>query len=162
MLAFAIGALLLGETSLEAQDSCKPVLDAMNKVYTTPTHLYNTMDGVSKNELIYAGGVIYDNLHGKWARSSVTLERVKELEAKNFQNSKCSCRYLRDESVKGEMAAVYNTRAERTDLQVKSAVQFWISKTTGLALRQEEDIEGDGVKKHHSTRYEYTNVRPPL
>lgn len=163
LLALTLGLALVGPKSTAAQDSCKPVLDAMNKVYTTPTHLYNAMDSARKNELIYVGGVVYDNLHGKWARSIVSMERVKELEEKNRQNSKYTCRYLRDESVDGEVAAVYNTRAERTDLPLKSDGQFWISKTKGLLLRHEEDIDaGDGVKNHHSTRYEYANVRPPL
>ena len=159
--ALIVGIAVLGSRST-AQDSCKPVLDAMNKVYSTPTHLYNTMDGIRKNELIYAGGVVYDNLHGKWARSIVTVERVKELEEKNRQNSTYSCRYLREESVNGEMVAVYNTRAERTDLKIRSDGQFWISKTKGLLLRHEEEIDaGDGIKSHHSTRYEYSNVKPP-
>lgn len=135
----------------------------MNKIYTVPTHLYNAMDGDRKNELIYAGGVAYDNLHGKWSRSTVTLERVKELEEKNRMNSKFTCRYLRDESIDGETAAVYSTHAERTDMALKSDGKFWISKSKGLPLRLEEDFDqGSGVKNHLSTRYEYANVRPPL
>jgi hypothetical protein len=136
----------------------------MNKVFTTPTHLYNTMDGNRKNEVIYAGGAVYDKLHGKWDRSSVTLQQVMTMEEKNRQNSTTMCRYLRDEAVEGEMAAVYSTHAERRDPHIKSDGQFWISKTKGLPLRHEEDIDaGDGVKNHLSTRYEYANVQaPPL
>src|SRR5260370_2037898 len=111
------GIALMGATPLAAQ-GCQPIIDAMNKIYTTPTHLYTTMDGGHKNEVIYAGGVAYDNLRGKWARSQVTLERVKELEENNRRNSKYTCRYLRDESVDGEAAAVYGTHAERTDLGI--------------------------------------------
>jgi hypothetical protein len=161
MAALTVGIAWLSAIPLVAEDSCQPVLDAMNRIYTTRTHLYTTMDGNYKNELIYADGVVYDNLHGKWSRSSVTLQRVKELEENNRQNSKYTCRYLRDESVNGEMAAVYSTQASRSDLNIKSDGRLWISKTKGLVLRHEEDIEGDGVKNHHSTRYEYANVQPP-
>ena len=160
--AVTVGIALMGAIPLAAQ-GCLPVIDAMNKIYTTPTHLYTTMDGGHKNEVIYAGEVVYDNLLGKWARSQVTLERVKELEENNRRNSKYTCRYLRDESVDGEAAAVYSTHAERPDLDIRSDGQFWISKTKGLPLRHEEDIDaGAGTKNHHSTRYEYANVRPPV
>ena len=159
-------ALLLpsiGATPLAAQANCQAVDNAMNKVYTTPTHLYNTMDGKSKNEIIYVGGVIYDNVRGKWARSQLTLPQLMKMEDENRRNSKYTCRYLRDESVNGEMAAVYSTHAERSDMGIKSDGQVWISKTKGLLLRQEEDIDaGVGAKNHHSTRYDYANVQPPL
>jgi hypothetical protein len=166
MVALLFGIALIGATSLPAQ-SCQPVDDALNKIYTTPTHLYTTMDGGYKNELIYAGGAIYQNLHGKWAASSVTLQQVIKLEDENRRNSKYSCRYLRDESVNGETAAVYSTRAERTlpetNSSIKSDGQIWISRTKGLPLRHEEDIDdGGGAKTHHSTRYEYAGVRSPL
>src|SRR5260370_6238875 len=114
VLTFAIA--LMAWTPLVGQNSCQPVLDAMNKIYTTPSHLYNTMDGDRTNELIYAAGAVYDNLHGKWARSRVPLQRVMELEENNRRNSKYTCRYLRDESVNGEMAAVYSTHAAMVDL----------------------------------------------
>lgn len=161
-IAFTLGLSLIRATPVAAQ-GCQAVDDAMNKIYTTPTHLYNTMDGKSKNEIIYAGGVIYDNLRGKWAKSGLTLQQLMKKEDENRRNSKTTCRYLRDESVNGEMSAVYSTHAERSDMGIKSDGQVWISKTKGLLLRQEEDIDaGVGTKNHHSTRYEYTNVQAPL
>jgi hypothetical protein len=166
LVVLTLGIPLLGSMPLQAQDSCQPVNDAMHKIYTTPTHLSTTMMGVGepvKNELIYAGGVIYENVHGKWSHGGVTLQQVMKMEEENRRNSKTACRYLRDEPVNGEAAAVYSTHAERSAPAVKSDGQIWISKTKGLPLRHEEDIDaGSGTKMHHSTRYEYTNVRPPL
>jgi hypothetical protein len=166
MAALTFGIALMGARSLPAQTNCQAVNDAMNKIYTTPTHLYNIMDGNRKSEFIYVGGIIYDNFRGKWARSRTTLQQVMKMEEENGRNSKTTCRYLRDESVNGETAAVYSTHAERSDEdlgQIKSDGQFWISKSKGLPLRHEEDIDaGGGAKNHHSTRYEYTNVKPPL
>ena len=47
--------------------------------------------------------------------------------------------------------------------EVKSDGQMWISKSKGLPLRDEMDVDaGDGIKHHHSTRYGYTNVQPPM
>ena len=166
MVLLTLGIVLMGATSLPAQTNCQAVNDAMNKIYTTPTHLYNITDSNRKSELIYVGGIIYDNFRGKWARSRTTLAQVMKMEEENGRNSKTTCRYLRDESVNGETAAVYSTHAERSDEdlgQIESDGQFWISKSKGLPLRHEEDIDaGGGSKKHHSTRYEYTNVKPPL
>lgn len=161
----ALGIALLGSTPLPAQ-GCQPVDDAMKKIYTTPTHVSTTMMLAGqpvKTELIYAGGVIYENVHGKWARSQVTLQLVMKMEDENRRNSKTSCRYLRDESVNGEAAALYSTHAERVDMGIKSDGQIWISKSKSLVLRHEEDIDdGFGKKAHHSTQYDYSNVRPPL
>ena len=162
-IALALLFPLMGATPLAAQADCQAVDNAMNKIYTTSTHLYNTMGTNMKSEIIYVGGVIYDNVRGKWARSQLTLAQLMKMEEENRRNSKYTCRYLRDEAVNGEAAALYSTHAERQDMGVKSDGQIWISKSKGLPLRHEEDIDaGDGRKNHHSTRYEYANVQAPL
>ena len=86
---------------------------------------------------------------------------MRAQEEENWKNAKnVSCKYLRDESVKGESAAVYSTHNENED--TKEDGQVWVSKSKGLPLRQEEDVDiGYGDKRHHSTRYEYTNVQAP-
>jgi hypothetical protein len=87
------------------------------------------------------------------------------MEEQNIKSSKYTCRYLRDEPVNGEPAAVYSPHSEREDLEIKSDGQLWISKSRGLPLRQELEIMESGDKpdvNHHSIRYESTNVRPPL
>ena len=66
----------------------------------------------------------------------------------------------RDESVNGEAAALYMAHSENDT--VKSDAQTWISKSKGLPLRTEEDIDtGDGDKRHMSIRYEYGNIQAP-
>ena len=41
---------------------------------------------------------------------------------------------------------------------------MWISKATGLPLREEMDTDTGGVigKSHRSMRYEYSDVKPPM
>ena len=81
-------------------------------------------------------------------------------EQENIQNAKTSCRHVRDEVVNGEAAALYMAHAENEG--VKSDAQTWVSKSRGLPLKTEEDIDtGDGDKRHMSIRYDYSNVRPP-
>jgi hypothetical protein len=173
---FVFGLSLMGATPLAAQGNCQAVDDAMNKVFTTPTHIYTAMSPVPKDgskprpedtshsETIYVGGSAYAKVAGKWTRSEWTQQQVMKQEEENRRKSKYSCRYLRDESVNGETAAVYSTHSERTDVgPVKSDGQVWISKSRGLPLREEVDIESGGVssKNHLSVRHEYANVQPP-
>lgn len=160
--------LLIGTAPLIAQDTCQPLYDAMLKVIDTPTHIYTTTGNASNSggkphmiEVIYTAGTVYTSVGGKWIRSKMTPRQVVKMEHENRRNSKMSCRYLKDESVNGETSAVYSTHTE-TDGQ-KDDGQAWISKTRGLPLRQEMDIDMQGManKQHYSMRYEYTNVKPP-
>jgi hypothetical protein len=175
--ALALG-LVLTEPAGKAQATqggCQAVDDAMNKVMTVPTHIHTAMSPILSNgstprpsdtihnETIYVGGSAYVRVSGKWSRSEWTPQRIMKQEQENRQQSKYTCRYLRDESVNGEVAAVYSTHSERSHPEAKSNGQIWISKSKGLPLRHEMDIDaGEGIKQHHSTHYEYTDVRPPL
>ena len=168
ILGVTFGLSLIGAPRLAAEDNCQPTYDAMSKVMTTPTHIYVTMTAVPNNgdkpitaETIYAAGSAYVKVNGKWTRGRMTLQEVMKKEEENRKNSKTTCRYLKDESVNGEIAAVYNTHSETGD--IKSDGQIWISKSKGLPLRQEFDIDsgGPGGKNHQSVRYEYANIQPP-
>jgi hypothetical protein len=46
----------------------------------------------------------------------------------------------------------------------KEDSQIWISKTTGLPLREEQDVDmgAEIGKQHRSARFEYSNVKPPM
>jgi hypothetical protein len=166
----------MGAAPLAAQSGCQLIDDAMNKVMTVPTHIYGAMSSVPSNgakprtedashsETIYVGGSVYTKVGGHWSRGDWTPQQVMKQEQENRQKSKYTCRYLRDESVNGETAAVYSMHSERSDVgHQTSDGQVWISKSRGLPLRDEVDIESGGPagKNHYSGRYEYTNVQPP-
>ena len=172
LVGMVVSLCLTSPASAAAQGDCQKILDVMSKVFTTPTHIYNTMthvpfDGTTnRSETIYVGGSAYIKSGGTWERSPWPVQRVMKLEQENQKNSKETCSYVRDEAINGETAAVYKLHAERkfpssNDL-ITSSGEIWISKQRELPLRLEEDIEtGDTGKNHHSTRYEYANVRPP-
>ena len=87
--ANTLGHLLIGAKSLSAQGDCKLVLEVMNRVPSTPTHVYSTVNFSGKNqavETIYAGGGIYTRTDGKWSRDPVTLQEMAELGKQNVQN----------------------------------------------------------------------------
>ena len=148
--------------------ACKPVLDSLAKQYSTPVHLYMTevaelRGGKPRStESIFAGGAIYIQVRGKWKRSPMSLEEMRRQREENIRDAKSmSCRYLRDEAVGGEAAAVYSSQSETED--TKSSSTLWVSKRTGLPLKNEIDVDTGGTqgKEHRSIRYDYSNVLPP-
>jgi hypothetical protein len=69
---------------------------------------------------------------------------------------------LRSEAVNGEAAVVYSLHREPQDFKEDS--QIWISKSSGLPLREEQDVDMGGQigKQHNSGRFEYGNIQPPM
>jgi hypothetical protein len=82
-------------------------------------------------------------------------------EEESHQNSKESCHFLRDDASEGDPASVYDAQSEAEG--GKSEVQIWISKASGLPLREEIDLDlgGDTHKSHSSVRFDYDHVDPP-
>jgi hypothetical protein len=148
---------------------CQALFDASDKLYTAPYHLYSTQTskGIENgkpmsSETISAGGKRYILMNGAWSVSPISIEVEKEMGQRNRKSARnLSCRYLRDEPVNGESAAVYSTHSETE--QGKNDNKVWVSKGTGLILRQETDLDlGAGRPKAHvSVRYEYENVQAP-
>ena len=160
-------ALLLAPPA-RAQTDCKPVYDAVDKLTTVPSHAYEIETNparpgsdASSVEMISTGGAIYIMMKGKWKKSPMSMADMHAQEEENWKTAKnISCKHLRDESVKGESAAVYSAHSETED--TKTDAQMWISKSKGLLLRQDDDVDiGGGEKHHRSIRYEYTNVQAP-
>ncbi|HEX3556266.1 MAG TPA: hypothetical protein VIA62_23860 [Thermoanaerobaculia bacterium] len=160
-------AAAAGQPARAADPLCKLVLDAMAKQTATPSHLYATevmalRGGKPKaTESIYAGGAIYIQVRGQWKRSPMSIQDMQKQREENVRNAKSmTCRYLRDEAVNGEAAAVYHSQAETED--GKSESTLWLSKRSGLPLRSESDVDvGGGEKRHLTIRYDYGGVRPP-
>jgi hypothetical protein len=158
-LGFAFSA-----RAIAADAACQPMFDSATKIFSVPTHSYSTKTlpgGKSRvAEAIYINGAIYILMDGKWIHSKATPQDIIQQEQENIRNAKTSCHHVRDESVNGEAAALYAAESENEG--IKSAAQTWISKSKGLPLRTEEDIDtGDKDKQHISIRYEYSNVHPP-
>ncbi len=166
--ALLCSAALLLSPAARAQGDCKLVHDAIDKLSTVSNHAYEAESnpaqpgtGVTNHEVIRTGGTIYVLMSGKWRKSPLTPAQMRAQEEENWKNAKnVSCKHLRDESVKGESAAVYSTHNENEDS--KEDGQVWVSKSKGLPLREEQDVDlGSGDKHHMSIRYEYTNVQAP-
>ena len=168
MVCTALSLMLMHAiTSHAAGAGCQPTTDAMKKYAAVPSHLYITTiaqyngDKPKSSEMISVGGVSYIEVGGKWIRSKFTPEDMMNEKKDPNAKVKNTCRYLRDESVNGEAAAVYSVHTETEDFRVDN--QIWISKSGGLPLKQETDMDVGGAmgKSHKSMRYEYNNVHPP-
>ncbi len=163
-IAFALLVSWCGTApALYAQDECKKVLDAGERLTTTPHHAYMTQVNGKKQEVreeISVDGAIYVQVNGKWKKSPLTVQDLLKQQQENRATAKnMSCRHLRDEAVNGEAAEVYSAHAENEGIASDSLV--WISKSKNQILRQEDDIDETDTKFHVSVRYEYTNVAAP-
>jgi len=153
----------------QAGDACQPMFAALEKNVGTPYHMYMTQtkaavqNGKPRNtEIISVGGMLYILVDAKWAARPNSVERQKDNVAQARENAKTgSCKYVRDEAVNGENAVLIATHT-KTELAT-SDTQIWISKSRGLILKQETDLDvgGEGGNSHSSARYDYTNVQAP-
>lgn len=158
-----------GSSHAYAAESCQSVYDALTKVVTTPSHSYTTHTAAfpkggkpRSSETIYAGGKVYIRVNGKWMASPVEPKDVLEHQRENRERGKATCQFMRSESVNGEAATLYSLHRENEG--DKEDAQMWISNSTGLLLRSEQDMDVGGAagKEHRSARFEYGNIRPPL
>jgi hypothetical protein len=163
-----LSLLVMGQAvPARAADSCRPVFDALMRVAATSSHSYTTSkasDGgkAADAETIFANGQKYIRARGKWMRIPVTSQDVLEQEKEKEQEGKSTCQLLRRESVNGEAAMLYSMHREYHG--VKEDAQMWVSASTSLLLRVEEDVDNQGNKgkDHRSTRFEYGDVRSPI
>jgi hypothetical protein len=164
-LAFVIIAVIPSLSMAHAADSCQPVFDALTKVASTPNHSYTTHTAANgrsaEAETIFANGQKYIRVRGKWMRIPVTSQDVLEQEKEKEEKGKSTCQFLRSESVNSEAAKLYSMHRKYGD--VKEEAQMWVSKSTGLLLRVEEDVNrGNNKKEHQSTHFEYGNIQAPM
>lgn len=170
-MQFKLWLFLLGSPSLaltaQAQKdvaACKTSMDAALKTASTPHHAYTTttLEGKSRAaEAIMVNSKNYVLVRGRWIASPMNLADLVKQEKENIDSAKVyTCRAVRDEAVGGQAATVYHVHTENGDL--KSDGDVWIAKSAGLVVRVEEDVDqGEGVKMHMSTRYDYSNVKAP-
>ena len=95
------------------------------------------------------------------ASPRVLWENLKRAEADPGPNAGLSaCRVVREGTVNGEAATLYSSHTESKNGKTES--QTWISKSRGLPLKVETDVDaGAAGKSRRESRFEYTNVTAP-
>ena len=140
--------------------TCKAVMDASDKQYTTPVHLYMTRAGTT-NESVVTGNASYIKVKGHWHRSPMAPKDMLKMRQDATKEAKSlDCQQLRDEAVSGESAAVYSMNSETADGD-HSDGQIWISKSRNLPLKSEMNVGSGPDKMHTSIRYDYSDVQVP-
>jgi hypothetical protein len=165
-LCLIAGVLVAGRAHA-ADATCKLLADANTKIYSIPTHIYMTETAAGgqarKSELVYLNGKTYVQVAGKWRVSPQTPQKMIEIrkETEAEQEKTMTCKVVRDESVNGEAAVLYS--AHQQDPDAKNDSQIWISKSRGVPIKLEMDMDVGGAagKSHRTMRYEYTNVQVP-
>jgi hypothetical protein len=162
LLPFIACALTIPIPAFAAKSPlCKPVLDAMERVYTVDHSATSQMDG-RKNETIVANGKSYIKLQDKWTIGPFSLQEMIQQQRKNVRNVKVyTCKQLADSVVDSQPVSVFSAHSE-SENGTTSDVKLWLSKATGLPVQSEGDISIGGSKRHLLIRYAYTNIRAPL
>jgi len=164
----ALWATLSAPWAGAASLACGPMHDAMLKLYSIPVHVYSTENAaynggkVRSSETIYLDHATFVEVNGKWQTSKITQETMREIREKEaLKDSNATCGVVREETVNGEAAVLYNVHQNVDEIKIDS--QVWISKARGLPLKTEVDMDVGGKfgKSHRSMRYEYTNVQVP-
>jgi hypothetical protein len=165
---FLPALLLVGSSAFGADSACKLLGEANAKIYGIPTHMYQTETAVytggkpRSNELIYFNNKTYILVGGKWSVSPMTPQKMAENQKEAQQNEAgMTCSVVRDEVVGGEATTLYS--AHKQVPEVTTDTQIWISKSKGVPVKLEVDMNVGGTagKSHRSIRYEYTNVQAP-
>jgi hypothetical protein len=154
--------------SFAADADCKPLFDAMTRLFNTPSHQYltqtNTANGDKPrtSEIINTGTAMYIMVSGKWHNSPVTAAQMQEQEEQNRKNAKVTtCHLVREESLEGVKVSLFSAHTETS--HGTSDEQIWISKSDGLLLRENIDMKTDdrGGNSRAEIRVVYSGVAAP-
>jgi hypothetical protein len=160
LLCAALALTASVDASAQKSPACKPSLDAMEKVITVDHSTTTEIDGRIVEGITSAGNS-YLKVRDKWIKSPSSPQETLQREQENIREAKVyTCQALADSSVNGISALVVRAHSEG-DSGIAD-VTLWISKSTGLPLKLEEDLVANGVKRHISNRYGYTNIHAPL
>ena len=161
------GIIVLAAYSAHAGDipaTCQPVIDAVSKIDSTPSHAYNTTKrsgATKKSEVIHTANSAYVLVDGKWSAIPTAPGAAAKQIQENLRDAKSvSCQLMKVETIDGQSAALYETRIG--DGADSSVNLMWISKSSGLPVHQKIQINpGGGDKVEYEIRFEYGNVQAP-
>jgi hypothetical protein len=161
-IAFVIAIVAVSVSRFAWADdpACKAVYDSMDRLAGTPNHQWVSQskpDGKSTTlEIITVGASRYLQSGSGWKRIAYSAaESIKE-QADQRKDRTSTCRAGRDESVDGVNTSLVVVHTVADDSA--SDQRVWISKSTGLPVRQVIDINGNN---HMEVRYSYNNVTVP-
>jgi hypothetical protein len=160
LVALVLLTASLGSAHAGTEDAtCKLVFDATAKGLTTPNHSYMKLSLPNVNggkpadsETINTGKARYTRgADGKWTPSMSPQDNLDQM-ADNRKENQYTCRFIRDETVDGVAASLYEFRGD-TGLITKT----WLSKSNGLPVH----VINDAGSMHSEQRFVYGPVSVP-
>jgi hypothetical protein len=159
LAALALPFFIATSALAEPAPSCKPVVAALDKVFSID-HAETTVTNAQSAERLQVGGVAYLNVRGKWSRSPLTpTDSLQTIHTYQHDAKVYDCRALSDATVDGVPAQVYSIHIEHDD--AISDVKLSLSKETGLPLSTVQDIRNDEGKRHTTTTFRYEGLKAP-
>ncbi len=169
---FAAGLALAAPLTAEAapDPACDATSAAISKLLQTPNHQFMSQSSATDalthggklrtSESISTGEAAFVRFNDKWRKVPFSAQDMLKQQEESRQNSQESCRFLRDDPAEGD-ASVYGVHTESNG--GKSDVTIWISKSNGLPVREEIDLDLGGAvgKTHSSVRFDYEHVAAP-
>ena len=149
--------------------SCKDMASAMIEHKITPFHAYMsttagyTQGKTEQSEMISTGDAMYVQVHGKWRRSPITAQYMRDMQKQGLDSvsSNYTCTRVGTETVNGVSTTRYHVKGRNEAGEIVEDI--WLA-SNGLLQRIDTDMDvgGGAMGKSHSTmRYEYTNVQAP-
>jgi len=159
-IAITVAAVALSRLAWADDPACQPVYQSMERLAATPSHQWTSQTNSGSkpitSEIVTLGDSRYLQVGGVWKRIPYsTAESIKQ-QAEQRKDRTSTCRAVRDEAIDGASASLVAVHTVAGDNA--SDQQVWISKSSGLPVRQVIDIGGI---THMEIRYSYTNVVAP-
>jgi hypothetical protein len=164
-----LSTLVFANHSFAADTDCKPLFEAITRLFNTPNHEYlsqtnaATGDEPIKSEIINTGAAMYIKVEGKWHNSTATGAELQAEEETNRKNAKVtSCKVLQDETIDGVAVTLYSAHTE-TAYGISNE-QIWIAKGTGLPVREtiDMDLGQKGGKSRADIHVVYVGIEAPV
>jgi hypothetical protein len=175
-LVSCVAAILVQTTMPACADACDPYVTAMVKFEHTP-HIKETTLGEQTGgghfalatKTIFTGDALYEWKKDAWTKTETSGDQQE----KSFREAQgrytISCRSDGGEAIDGDIADIVATHSESATVApepVATDQRIWISRKSGLPLKEEEQVSitnpgGNVSSVKFTTRYEYDDVRAP-
>lgn len=153
-MKLSVAALMILTASPALADDCKPVVDALTKLATTPNH--QTITGKESGELVTTTDTRYVFLRGEWRKSAYDSHDALEMLKDALSTSKLTCT-SKSATVNNEAAMLYSVHKINEDDEASDS-QIWITTATGLPAK--ETVKPGGVER--TVTFDYKNVKAPM
>jgi hypothetical protein len=170
-------ATFLIQTMMPAcADACDPYAAAMVKFEHT-AHLKETTLGEQTGgghfalatKTIFTGNALYEWKKGAWTKTETSGDEQEKSFREAQTRYTISCRSDGTETIDADIADIVSLHSESASVApepVATDQRIWISRKSGLPLKEEEQVSitnpgGNVSSVKFTTRYDYDDVRAP-